>query len=159
MTHALRTGMWMVVVVTFLTGCGGKPASANITDTDWGDVRRSDANCSGKPIVDAEYYDLNGDGEPEAFLTMRCKAPTDTRGIQLEIVDGSVEPALAHPYKLVDQTKTAVVDRLCFAGRAAIYRVIIGGKPKVKQVRWAAGAAEPVPPIDGPAGGCPRPIP
>lgn len=140
--------------VALLAGCC-TDAPANIREARWEDLRSSDVSCLGGVRVTADYHDLNGDGLDEAFLTMRCTARADPPGDQLEVVAGGTDLATTHPTKLVLQMPRATVDRLCFAGGAAIYRVTIGGESTVWQVRWPAGAEQPGRPTPGPPRGCP----
>lgn len=134
-------------------GCSDPPAS--IRASKWDDLRRSDISCIDGVHVTADYYDLDGDGRDEAFLTMRCAAKTDPPGDQLEVVPGGADPATVHPTKLVLQMPRAVVDHLCFTAGSAIYRVTVAGESKVWQIRWPEHKPAPSKPTPGPPDGCP----
>jgi hypothetical protein len=152
----MRRFFWVAAIgaAALVTGsCTEAPA--NIREANWENLRSSDISCIGGVHVTADYYDLNGDGHDEAFLTMRCTARTDPPGDQLEVVAGGADLATTHPTKLVLQMPRATVDRLCFTGGAAVYRVTVAGESKVWQVRWPADAAKPGVPIPGPPRGCP----
>jgi hypothetical protein len=117
---------------------------------------QSDINClDGLPASTIDYYDLNGDTEPDAFLIMRCTAKTDLPGDQLEIVAGGTGPAATTPAKLVPHEWDAVVDRLCFFRQRAVYRVTRNGKSEMWQVSWPRGDVRPHKPVPGPKRGCP----
>jgi len=145
-----------IAALALLAGCdlGTLDATAK---TNWASARKADISCLGNvDVVHEDYYDLNGDGRAEVFLVMRCKSGQDPHGDQLEVIGGDVNADTAHPTKLVLQMPDpAVVDGLCFANKAAIYRVTVAGKPKVWQVKWSKDAVEPGPPTAGPARGCP----
>jgi hypothetical protein len=145
-----------VAALTLLVGCDLGTWGAS-SKTDWASARKADISClDNVDVVHEDYYDLNGDGRAEVFLVMRCRSGQDPRGDQLEVIAGDMDPDTANPTKLVLQMPDpAVVDGLCFANKAAIYRVTVAGKPKVWQVKWSKDAAEPGPPTAGPARGCP----
>lgn len=151
-----RLGCAAVIAALMLpAGCffGTSETAAEI---DWGSVRKRDVSCLGDvEVVRRDHYDLNGDGRAEMFLIMRCLADHEPAGDQLEVIAGGTDFETSPPTKLVLQMPEAVVDRLCFAGRAAIYRVTVGGRSAVWQVTWADDAAEPGPPTPGPEQGCP----
>ena len=145
-----------IAVVGLLAGCdlGTRTTPA---ETNWPSVRAADISCFDDPVVHEDHYDLNEDGRDEVFLVMKCKTPEEPPGDQLEVIAGNEDPDSAHPTKLVLQMPDpAVVDRLCFRGGAAIYRVTRAGKAKVWQVKWPKDHAKPGPPTAGPAHGCPE---
>lgn len=152
----MRILCWAAALGTaaLVSGCCTE-LPANIREAKWQELRSSDVSCRLGVHVTADYYDLNGDGYDEAFLRMRCTASTDPPGDQLEVVTGGTDLATTHPTKLVLQMPQATVDRLCFAGGAAVYRVTIGGESKTWQVRWPADAAKLGAPTSGPVSGCP----
>jgi hypothetical protein len=145
-----------VSIGTLLLVAGCAPVTpANMRENNWDVLRSSDISCLDKVHVAADYYDLNGDGHDEAFLTMRCTARSDPPGDQLEMVAGGTDTRTTHPTKLVLQMPPAVVDRICFSHGSAIYRVSIAGHSQTWQVSWLKGAATPGKPTPGPSQGCP----
>ncbi|MEU4236152.1 hypothetical protein [Actinoplanes sp. NPDC026619] len=139
-----------------VAGCGPEPAQGS-AEINWGDARRSDANCLDGARTSKQSHDIGGDTEDEIFLIMRCNAKADPAGDMLEVVVGGVDPATTHPTKLITQVPGRIVDNLCFKDRAAIFRVTVAGKPAViMQVVWPKGAAEPARPTIRRAGGCPE---
>lgn len=146
----------VIATLAFLAGCGPMDRVV-IRETDWPEVRKSDIGCSETMKVIADYYDLNGDGLDEAFLTMWCPAKGGPVGRQFEIVAGDADVGSTHPTKLVLQTsEAAAVDRVCFRNGTVIYRVTPkAGRPRIWQVRWTKGDPAPEGPKPGPAGGCP----
>jgi hypothetical protein len=144
----------VIGTVAILAGCGpGAPVV--IRTANWPEIRKSDVSCIGKVHVTADYYDLNGDGLDEAFLTMRCADKSDPPGDQFQVVAGDADLGTTHPTKLVLQMPPVKVDRVCFRGQTAIYRVTAGERSKIWQVRWPKDKAEPGRPTPGPAHGCP----
>jgi hypothetical protein len=144
-----------IATLAFLAGCGpGDPGP--IRESNWSEIRRSDVSCIGKVTMTADYYDLNGDGRDEAFLTMRCDDKNDPPGDQFEVFAGGTDPADTHPTKLVLQMPQAVVDRVCFRNQVAIYQVTTAdGRSKIWQVRWKKDDPGPGKPTPGPVHGCP----
>lgn len=110
-----------------------------------------DISCLGQ--VDyprKEFYDLDGDGNDEEFLIMRCQDSADPKGDQLEVISGDLNPDNGEPNKLVLQFPPRTVDALCFSHRTAVYRLTAPGRqPQVWKVKWAKNTGKPGKPTSG----------
>jgi hypothetical protein len=124
-------------VVTLAAGCAGDPPP-NPRDRDWNSLRQSDVSCLHATRTERpEFYPMNSDASDEVFLIQRCASASDRPGEQLEVVDGSEDPATTHPRKLVLQEPSETVDHLHFCNGWAIYRVTRNGKARDWRVRWS----------------------
>jgi hypothetical protein len=145
----------VIGTLAFLAGCGpGEPTV--LREANWVKIRGSDATCVDEPtLVADDYYDLNGDGRDETFLTLKCTAKSDPPGHQFEVVESNGDLSRTHPHKLVLQVPPAVVDRVCFSNLTATYRVTIAGRSEIWQVRWRKGEPGPDKPTRVRGRGCP----
>ena len=75
-----------------VTGCE-PPGSAPPDEVDWPRVAGRDLNCADDTVEvvgDVDRYDIDQDGEPDHFVTMRCKRADGSRTEpgQLEVFKG-----------------------------------------------------------------------
>ncbi|WP_127502531.1 hypothetical protein [Actinoplanes solisilvae] len=159
MMRVLRKGIWVgvVVVLAFMSGCGPEDPAGQMKD-ERAEARDADAGYRVDTVdTKYEYYDLDYDGKPEEFLLMKCKDPKDPQWHLFEIVRGGSDSE-TDPVKLVLQTDRGSVDHVCFIDGTAIYRFTVGGRSTVKQIRWPAGAPQPVETPRRDLEGCPSPV-
>jgi hypothetical protein len=83
------------------TGCGGPSKAAAPLTPDWPKVAGRDLNCASdqvEKVADLDDSDINDDGTPDHFVTMRCSSADHAQPGQLEVFAGG--SPVADPVRL-----------------------------------------------------------
>jgi hypothetical protein len=130
----------VIAGLVFMAGCtSSEPTS--LRGTPWPDVAGRDLGCRGKVVVvSQDYYDVNHDGDEEAFVAMRCVDKYQPDGDQLEVFSGRSDPRWKPISVLVYQRDGVTLASRVYLGKdEVIYPGTANGKSVVRAARWSKG--------------------